>query len=115
LTGLTVHRRLSDLELDALIYAHESRGTPEQAELWLRDYLRSYPQHRLAWVRLLQNLENTQQYQAEAQSWAALAKHFPLSIAERVDWAEIHWKLFDPSSAWEVLDVDASDIDDPDY
>lgn len=115
LTGLTVHRRLSDLELDALIYAHESRGTPEQAELWLRDYLRSYPQHRLAWMRLLQNLENTQQYQAEAQTWEAMAKHFPLSIAERVDWAEIHWKLFDPSTAWEVLDIDASDIDDPDY
>lgn len=115
LAGLTVHRRLSDLELDALIYAHESRGTPEQAEQWLRDYLRSYPQHRLAWMRLLQNLENTQQFQAEAEVWTSMAKHFSLTIAERVDWAEVHWKTFDPVAAWQVLDVDASEIVDPEY
>lgn len=115
LTGLTLHRRLSDQELDALIYSHESRGTPDQAEHWLRGYLSHYPQHRLAWMRLIQNLENTQQFQAETEAWAGLARHFPLSVSERVDWAEVHWKLFDPRRAWELLDVDASGIREADY
>jgi hypothetical protein len=36
-------RPLTDIELDALIYGHESRGTPQQAEAWLHAYLRKYP------------------------------------------------------------------------
>ncbi|WP_446033116.1 tetratricopeptide repeat protein, partial [Pseudomonas chlororaphis] len=58
LAGIMDSRALSNVELDALVYAEESRGTPEQAEKWLRRYVAKYPKHRLAWVRLLQNLEN---------------------------------------------------------
>ena len=115
LAGVAEQRRLTDIELDALIYSHESRGTPEQAERWLRGYLRGYPGHRLAWMRLIQNLENTQQYAAEAEAWEAMSRHFSLSTSERVDWAQVHWKLFDAQRAWQVLDVDYSAIDDPEY
>lgn len=105
LAALSDQRRLSDVELDALIYAHESRGTPEQAERWLRSYLYRYPGHRLAWSRLLQNLDYTEQYQAEAQAWKSMASHFELSIDERLSWAEAHWKYFDPQGAWQALDT----------
>ena len=103
LAQISQQRRMTDVELDALIYAHESRGTPEQAERWLRTYLLSYPQHLLAWQRLQQNLENTQQLQAETRVWAQMAARHPLTLAQRLDWAENHWNLFDPQSAWNVL------------
>lgn len=115
LTELTAKRQLSDEELDALIYAHESRGTPARAEGWLRDYLEAYPEHRLGWVRLIQNLENTLQYEAEAEAWQAMAEQFQLSIAERVEWASVHWKLYQANEAWRVLDIDTEGVADPDY
>lgn len=109
-------RRLSDTELDALIYSHESRGTPDQEEQWLRSYLGQHPEHRLAWRRLQQNLEHTQQFEAEAQVWAAMARHYALSPAERVGWAETRRKLLDNPGAWQVLDsVERSGIQNPDY
>ena len=109
-------RALTDVELDALVYAEESRGTPEQAEKWLRNYVAKYPQHRLAWVRLLQNLENTEQYQARVAIWQNFAKRFPLSSTERVDWANNYLKLFDRQSAWTVITaVDGDKINDLSY
>lgn len=109
-------RRLSDVELDALIYAHESRGTPEQAERWLRRYLQRHPHHRLGWSRLLQNLNFSQQHQAETQAWKSMAERFPLTIEERLSWAEAHWKLYDVQGAWQVLDVQQPPhIDNHDY
>ncbi|MEH6388968.1 tetratricopeptide repeat protein [Pseudomonas profundi] len=115
LTELTDKRQLSDEELDALIYAHESRGTPAKAEEWLRNYLQAYPEHRLGWVRLIQNLENTLQYEAEAETWQAMAEQFQLSAAERVEWAGVHWRLYQPDHAWHVLDIDTDGIVDADY
>ncbi|MCW6179544.1 tetratricopeptide repeat protein, partial [Klebsiella pneumoniae] len=79
LASIMQQRALTDTELDALIYAHESRGTPEQAEAWLRDYLRKYPKHRLAWTRLLQNLENTGQFEARVAVFKDYAKRFTLT------------------------------------
>ncbi|WVM92362.1 hypothetical protein ULG90_22730 [Halopseudomonas pachastrellae] len=59
-------RRLSDEELDALVYAHEQRGTPAMAENWLRGYLQRASSQRLAWTRLVQNLQNRQLLQTRS-------------------------------------------------
>ncbi|HWV08883.1 MAG TPA: tetratricopeptide repeat protein [Pseudomonas sp.] len=116
LAMLAEQRRLTDEELDAIVYSHQSRGTPEQGEAWLRGYLRQYPDQKIAWVRLQQILEHTLQYEKEAQVWADMDKRFGLTIAQRLDWAEVHWKLFDVPTAWKVLnDVDNSEIEDADY
>jgi hypothetical protein len=108
-------RALTDIELDALVYSHESRGTPEQAESWLRGYVRKYPGHRLAWSRLVQNLENTGQYAAKAEVYKRFSKRFTLTSTERVDWASTYLVLFDSQSAWDVMQVDNSKITDPNY
>lgn len=108
-------RALTNIELDALIYGHESRGTPKQAEAWLRTYVHKYPSHRLAWTRLLQNLENTGQFAVKAKVYADYSKRFELTTHERVDWADTYLKLFDAPSAWKVMQVDTSKIDDPNY
>jgi len=108
-------RALTDIELDALIYGHESRGTPHEAEAWLRKYLRKYPQHRLAWSRLLQNLENTGQFASKAKLYRDYAKRFKLNSTEQVDFANTYLKLFDNQSAWEVLQADDQSINDEEY
>lgn len=116
LAGIMETRALSDVELDALVYAEESRGTPEQGEQWLRRYVGKYPKHRLAWVRLLQNLENTAQYPQRLAVWKRFAGLYPLTSTERVDWANNHLKLFDSPSAWKVITaVDGNKIDDFNY
>ncbi|HDZ57381.1 MAG TPA: tetratricopeptide repeat protein [Pseudomonas xinjiangensis] len=115
LVGQSPSQRLSDEKLDALIYAQESRGTPDQSEEWLRNYLHSHPGHRLAWLRLIQNLENTHQHGAEADIWQAMATHFPLSTVERIDWASLHWKLYQPQLAWTVLNANNHNEANPDY
>lgn len=116
LAGIMETRALSDVELDALVYAEESRGTPERGEQWLRRYVGKYPKHRLAWVRLLQNLENTAQYPQRLAVWKRFAGLYPLTSTERVDWANNHLKLFDSPSAWKVITaVDGNKIDDFNY
>lgn len=115
LVSYTAQRQLSDVELDALIYAHESLGTPDEAEAWLRVYLRQHAGHRKAWLSLLQNLGNTEQYAQQALVWAVFARHFPLTVNERIDWAQVHWRLFDPQRAWDVLNIDTRDIDSAEY
>lgn len=116
LAGLADKRRLSDEELDALVYSHQSRGTPEEGESWLRGYVRQYPEQRLAWQRLQQILDLTLQFQKEADVWAEMDKRFELTIAQRISWAEAHWQLFDAASAYAVLEVgNAREIDDPAY
>ncbi|MCP1499544.1 hypothetical protein J2Y86_004251 [Pseudomonas migulae] len=115
LAGIMDQRALTDIELDALIYGHESRGTPGQAENWLRAYVRKYPTHRLAWTRLLQNLENTGQFAAKADVYKNYSKRFVLTTTERVDWVDTDLKLFDNNAAWQVLQVDNSKIVDPNY
>lgn len=109
-------RQLLDAELDALVFSHSERGTPEQAEQWLRDYLRVHASHQLAWMRLQQILEQTQQLSAEAELWADIEGRFGLSIVQRVDWAEANWQLFDPQAAWQVLNaIDADSVTDQGY
>ena len=108
-------RALTDIELDALIYGHESRGTPEQAESWLRNYLRKYPMHRLAWVRLLQNLENTGKYAERIPVYKGFSKRFSLTSTEQVDYANAYLKLFDNQGAWSVLQAGRKTHTDPDY
>ncbi|MCE4052909.1 tetratricopeptide repeat protein [Pseudomonas sp. Au-Pse12] len=116
LAGVMNTRALSNVELDALVYAEESRGTPEEAEKWLRRYVAKYPKHRLAWVRLLQNLENTEQYPQRLVVWSQFAKRYPLTSTERVDWANNYLKLFDSQGAWKVITaVDGNTIDDFNY
>ena len=83
-----------------------------QAEAWLHAYLRKYPAHRLAWTRLLQNLENTGQYAAKAKVYKDYSKRFALTTTERVDWANTYLKLFDNQAAWDVLQVDNRKITD---
>lgn len=100
LLGDIMHQRmLTDVELDALIYGHESRGTPVEAQAWLRAYLHKYPMHRLAWSRLLQSLENTGQFAAKAEVYQNLSKRFKLTSTEQVDWANTYLKLFDNEAA----------------
>ncbi len=115
LSEIREHRALTDVELDALIYGHESRGTPEQAESWLRDYLRTYPMHRLAWVRLLQNLENTGKYAERIPVYKGFDKRFKLTTVERVDYANAYLKLFDNQGAWNVLQAGGENNTDPSY
>ncbi|CAD5108739.1 tetratricopeptide repeat protein [Zestomonas carbonaria] len=116
LAALEAQRQMSDEEVDALVYSHETRGTPEDAEAWLRGYVRHYPGHRYAWQRLQMLLENTQQLQEETPHWAAMAQRFPLSLEERIRWAETHWNLFELQQAWDVLTaVDADSVVDPEY
>ena len=116
LARLAEQRRLTDEELDALAYSHQSRGTPEQGEAWLRDYVRRYPEQKIAWMRLQQILEHTLQYEQESRVWAEIDKRFGLTIAQRVMWAEIDWARFDVPAAWAVLDaIDSSQVKDSDY
>ncbi|SDN39649.1 Tetratricopeptide repeat-containing protein [Pseudomonas arsenicoxydans] len=115
LAEIMEQRALTDVELDALIYGHESRGTPAQAEAWLHAYLRKYPAHRLAWTRLLQNLESTGQFAAKVEVYKNYSKRFALTTTERVDWANTDLKLFDNQAAWDVLQVDNRKITDDSY
>ncbi len=115
LAEIMEQRALTDIELDALIYGHESRGTPEEAETWLRTYLRKYPAHRLAWTRLLQNLENTGKFVAKGKVYQDYSKRFKLTTTEQVDWAGTYMKLFDEQAAWEVMKSDDPSIKDPEY
>ncbi len=108
-------RRLSDADLDALVYAHEQRGTPRLAEDWLRSYVKRHPTHRLAWSRLIQNLENTRQIQAKADVLGRMSLRFELTPEERVDWANTAWRLHQPEKAWSILQVDSSGITLADY
>ncbi|MGV8822548.1 tetratricopeptide repeat protein, partial [Pseudomonas aeruginosa] len=58
----------------------------------------------------------TQQLQEETGVWARMARHFPLSVKERMQWAETHWNLFDPRQAWKVLaGVDTRAIREPEF
>ncbi len=116
LAPIGAQRQMTDEELDALVYSHETRGTPEEGEAWLRGYVQRYPKQRLAWQRLQQILEHTQQLQEETGVWARMARHFPLSVKERMQWAETHWNLFDPRQAWKVLaGVDTRAIREPEF
>ena len=115
LAEIMLQRALTDIELDALIYGHESRGTPAEAEAWLRAYLRTYPSHRLAWSRLLQNLENTGQFAAKSKVYNDFAKRYRLTTTEQVDWVGTEMKLFDEQAAWAVVKQDDPTIKDPEY
>lgn len=115
LNETAAERRLSDAELDALTFAHEARGTPDQSERWLRGYIRKEPSHRLAWMRLSQNLENTQQLQAKADLLAEASRRFDLTVAERLDWASVLWRLYRPEAAWEILHVEDQRVTDAEY
>lgn len=115
LADIMKQRALTDVELDALIYGHESRGTPNEAEAWLHAYLRKYPSHRLAWTRLLQNLENTGQFAVKAKVYKDYSKRFKLNTVEQVDWANTYLKLFDNQAAWSVVQADDDRITDADY
>ena len=116
LLGDIMHQRmLTNIELDALIYGHESRGTPAEAQAWLRAYLLKYPTHRLAWSRLLQNLENTGQFAAKAEVYQQYSKRFTLTSTEQVDWANTYLKLFDNEAAWGVVQSADEHIVDADY
>ncbi len=115
LERLTAMRRLDDSELDSLVYAYESLGAPEEAEQWLHRYIQRQPGHRLARLRLAQNLENTHQYVEQSRLWADIAARFTLSLSERIEWASIHWRLFQPQQAWEVLDIPTDSIESPEY
>ena len=115
LAEIMQQRALTDVELDALIYGHESRGTPTEAEAWLRAYLNKYPTHRLAWTRLVQNLENTGQYAHKAETYKSYSKRFALTTTERIDWANTYLKLFDNQSAWGVVQIDNRKINDEEY
>ncbi|MBN0624623.1 hypothetical protein JTM26_36565, partial [Pseudomonas aeruginosa] len=43
LAPIGAQRQMTDEELDALVYSHETRGTPEEGESWLRGYVQRYP------------------------------------------------------------------------
>lgn len=116
LNAMSEQRQLNDIELQAVFYSHESRGTPEQAEQWLRDYTVQYPQHRLGWTYLLLNLEYAEQYAKESVVWAAMATRFKLQPKEYSRWVETYLFNFDFDGAWNVYSqIDETDISDPNY
>ncbi|SDN32168.1 tetratricopeptide repeat protein [Pseudomonas jinjuensis] len=116
LAPMSSQRQMSDEELDAVVYSHETRGTPEAGETWLRDYLSRYPGQRLAWQRLHQLLGHMQKLPEASRVWADMARRFPLSLDERIEWAELQLSQFDPQSAWNVLaGVDERSVTRPDY
>ncbi len=115
LADIMQQRALTDIEMDALIYGHESLGTPAKAETWLRAYLRQYPSHRLAWTRLLQNLENTGQFADKSKVYNDYAKRYRLTTTEQVDWVGTEMKLFDEQAAWDIVKLDDPSIRDPEY
>ena len=107
---------LTDLELQAFFYSQESRGTPEQSEQWLRDYIAKYPQHRLGWTYLLVSLENREQYTQESELWSAMAKRFELEPKELIRWAESYLYDSNLEAAWQVLNQsNDAKITDPGY
>ena len=103
LEDMSEQRQLTDLEIKSVFYAHESRGTPDQVEQWLREYVQRYPSHRLGWTHLLFSLENTAQFSEEGQVLAAMAQHFELTPQERMRWAETYVFTYDLDGAWAVL------------
>ncbi|HKS13336.1 MAG TPA: tetratricopeptide repeat protein, partial [Pseudomonas sp.] len=116
LASIRETRPLTDTELDALVYAEQTRGTPENAEQWLQGYAQQHAGHRLAWVRLLQNLEDSRQYDKRLEVWNRYAERFPLTMRERMDWASNHLRRSDPQAAWRVINgVDSRTVDDLDY
>ncbi|WP_177432018.1 tetratricopeptide repeat protein [Pseudomonas sp. o96-267] len=116
LAAIDQHRQMSDLEVDTLVYSHETRGTPDEAESWLRAYLQRYPNHLFARQRLRMLLENTQQFRKEVEQWKILAERMPLTTKDRIRWAKVHWNLFEPDQAWQVLaDADPAQLDDPEF
>lgn len=116
LSTIDAHRQMTDVEIDTLVYSHETRGTPEDAEAWLVAYLQRYPNHLFARQRLRMLMENTQQFRKEVEQWQALAARGPLTIKERIRWAKVHWNLFEPDQAWQVLTAaDSPEVDDPDF
>lgn len=115
LEPLARQQTLSTEKLDALVFAYSAIGRPEGAERWLRGYLERHPSHRLAWTRLLANLENTQKYAAQLEVWEAMDRRFELNIDERINWASAYWRLYQPEQALAVLDIDTSDVDNPRY
>ncbi|WP_212629286.1 tetratricopeptide repeat protein [Pseudomonas sp. KB-10] len=116
LSAIDQQRQMSDVEIDTLVYAHETRGTPEEAEAWLMAYLRRYPNHLFARQRLRQLLENTHQLSKEVMQWQLLAERGPLTVKERIRWASAYWTLFQPERAWQVLEaVDLDQVDDAQF
>ncbi|WP_341707431.1 tetratricopeptide repeat protein [Halopseudomonas sp.] len=115
LNDTAASRSLTAEELEALVYAHEARGTAQQAERWLRSYVARVPSHRLAWSKLLQNLQNTQQPDAEVETWQAFATHHALTLDERRRWAEVLWDTYQPELAWKVIDVPTQGMADADF
>lgn len=116
LSAIDRQRQMTDQEVDTLVYSHEVRGTPEDAESWLRAYLQRYPNHLFARKRLRMLLENTQQLDKEAELWASMAGRTSLTTKDRIRWARVHWNLFQPEQAWAVLTaIDAAEVDDPEY
>ena len=71
--------------------------------------------HRLAWVRLLQNLENTGKYAERIPVYKGFDKRFKLTTVERVDYANAYLKLFDNQGAWDVLQAGRENNTDPSY
>ena len=116
LSAIDRQRQMTDQEVDTLVYSHEVRGTPEDAESWLRAYLQRYPNHLFARKRLRMLLENTQQLDKEAELWASMAERTSLTTKDRIRWARVHWNLFQAERAWAVLTaMDAAAVDDPEY
>ncbi|MBX9753862.1 MAG: tetratricopeptide repeat protein, partial [Pseudomonadaceae bacterium] len=96
-------RALNLEELKALVFALESQAKPEQARDWLALYVQRRPGERDAWRQLAQINRNMQHLQAEADVWAAMARRHTLSEPERIEWAGVHWMIFEPQQGWDVL------------
>lgn len=116
LSPIREQRQLTDIELQALFYSHGSRGTPEEAEQWLREYVGQYPSHRLGWTYLQQKFENLGQYTEEIAVWSSMAQRFTLQAKELMRWAEAHMLNYDVEGAWGVLNNSQDlQITDADY
>ena len=101
LVELAELRALNLEELKALVFALESQAKPEQARDWLALYVQRRPGERDGWLQWAQINRNMQHLQAETEVWAAMARRHKLSEQERIEWAGVHWMIFQAQQGWD--------------
>lgn len=103
LSELAVNRRLSDEEVSALRMSYEQSGLPEAGIATLKSYLERHPEHRLAWLTLIDLQEGDGNLAHASDSWALLARLHELDVKERLRWADLLWQQYRTEEAVALL------------
>ncbi|MGE0624008.1 MAG: tetratricopeptide repeat protein [Pseudomonadales bacterium] len=103
LTRLAGVRRLTDEEVTALKTAYELQGLPDAGIRVLSDYVRREPGHRAAWLELIGLTKDNEYLEAADASWRAFAAVHPLTVQERLRWADLLWERYHTEEAVDVM------------